>query len=50
MEFKADDNHLEHQAATDEGVPAPAFRRGTPEEKALVRKLDRRLLPMIWIM
>lgn len=27
-----------------------AYIPGTPEEKALVRKIDRHLLPMLWVM
>lgn len=46
---KPEMTHLEHGVSNEQGLPASTFRRGSPEEKALVRKIDFRVLPMLWI-
>lgn len=49
LDIKADAEQIEHsgKAVLADGRP---YIPDTPEEKALVRKIDRHLLPMLWVM
>lgn len=44
---KVETEHVEQDVAK---AAAAEFVADTPEEKRLVRKIDRRLLPMLWVM
>lgn len=48
---KPEFTHLENGLAGERGASSIAsFQRGSAEERALVRKIDLRLLPMLWVM
>jgi hypothetical protein len=41
--------HIVHDSLSDDSSSSPALQMSTIDEKALVRKIDRRLLPMLFI-
>ncbi|KAL8276310.1 hypothetical protein RQP46_011276 [Phenoliferia psychrophenolica] len=50
MDMKLDVSHLEHNSRGEDGSSTLTYVRGSVAEKALLRKIDRRILPTLWIM
>jgi hypothetical protein len=49
-EAKPDSDYIDHASGQAGPADEYAYLEDTPEERALVRKIDRRLLPMLWVM
>lgn len=49
-EAKPDSEYIDNASGQAGPAEEYAYLEDTPEERALVRKIDRRLLPMLWVM